>query len=110
MKILGLDLGTNSVGWAVVGSERKKIFDTGVRIFPEGVEPKTIGMGDKEQSKNATRRDKRQMRRQFYRKRLRKIKLLEELIDQQMCPLSKSELGKWKNWDISKKNRRKKIS
>ena len=76
-KILGLDLGTNSIGWAVVDTTENKILDTGVRIFPEGVEPKTIGQGDKEQSKNATRRDKRQMRRQFYRKRLRKIKLLK---------------------------------
>jgi CRISPR-associated endonuclease Csn1 len=103
MKILGLDLGTNSIGWAVVDNEDTKILDTGVRIFPEGVEAKTLGLGEKEQSNNATRRDKRQMRRQFYRKRLRKIKLLELLIDQQMCPLDKEELGKWKNWDKTKK-------
>ncbi len=102
--ILGLDLGTNSIGWAVVDTEKKKIIDTDVRIFPEGVEPKTIGMGDKEQSKNATRRDKRQMRRQFYRKRLRKIKLLEVLIEQKMCPLDPGELGKWRNWDRTKKS------
>ncbi len=98
-KILGLDLGTNSIGWAVVDKESKKILDTGVRIFPEGVEPTSIGKGDNEQSKNATRRDKRQARRQFYRKRLRKIKLLEVLIDQQMCPLELTELYKWKNWN-----------
>jgi len=103
-KILGLDLGTNSIGWAVVDTEKKKIIDTNVRIFPEGVEPKTIGMGDKEQSKNATRRDNRQMRRQFYRKRMRKIKLLEALIEQKMCPLDLGELGKWKNWDRTKKS------
>lgn len=102
-KILGLDLGTNSIGWAVVDTTENKILDTGVRIFPEGVEPKTIGQGDKEQSKNATRRDKRQMRRQFYRKRLRKIKLLKILIEQGMCPLSIGTLNKWKNWDKRQK-------
>lgn len=102
-KILGLDLGTNSIGWAVVDTSEKKIVDTGIRIFPEGVEPKTIGQGDKEQSKNATRRDKRQMRRQFYRKRLRKIKLLEVLIEQEMCPLSVEALRKWKNWNRTQK-------
>jgi len=110
-RILGLDLGTNSIGWAVVDAKIKdgkvesynSIIDSGVRIFPEGVEPDTIGKGDKEQSKNATRRDKRQMRRQFYRKRLRKIKLLEVLIEQGMCPLSLRELRKWKNWDRIKK-------
>ena len=35
-KILGLDLGTNSIGWAVVDTSEKKIVDTGIRIFPEG--------------------------------------------------------------------------
>ena len=102
-KILGLDLGTNSIGWAVVDKENEMIIDAGVRIFPEGVELKTIGLGDKEQSRNATRRDKRQSRRQFYRKRLRKIKLLELLIDQNMCPLSKPELYAWKHWNKEKK-------
>lgn len=102
-RILGLDLGTNSIGWAVVDKEARKILDVGVRIFPEGVEPKTIGQGDKEQSKNSTRRDKRQMRRQFYRKRLRKIKLLQVLIEHGMCPLTTGELSKWKNWDRTQK-------
>jgi CRISPR-associated endonuclease Csn1 len=32
-KILGLDLGTNSIGWAVVDTSEKKIVDTGVRTF-----------------------------------------------------------------------------
>ncbi|MEZ5106026.1 MAG: hypothetical protein R2757_16120 [Draconibacterium sp.] len=40
-KILGLDLGTNSIGWAVVEKERDSEFqllEKGVRIFQEGVE------------------------------------------------------------------------
>ena len=102
-KILGLDLGTNSIGWAVVDKENEQIIDAGVRIFPEGVEPTTIGMGDKEQSKNATRREKRQLRRHFYRKRLRKIKLLEALIEFDMCPLKIEELRRWKNWKSKEK-------
>lgn len=39
-KIAGLDLGTNSIGWAVVETEDNKTFelvDKGVRIFQEGV-------------------------------------------------------------------------
>ena len=110
-KILGLDLGTNSIGWAVVKAEFKNgkakeyngIVDAGVRIFPEGVEPTTIGQGDKEQSKNATRREHRQMRRQFYRKKLRKVKLLEALIKLEMCPLSEVGLHQWSKWDKDRK-------
>ena len=103
-KVLGLDLGTNSIGWAVIDEDESCIEDAGVRIFQEGVVAKTIGTGDKEESRNATRRNSRQMRRQFYRKRLRKIKLLELLIHEQMCPLSIEELNAWKNWNPEKKS------
>lgn len=107
-RILGLDLGTNSIGWAVVEKEKDNktgsIIGTGVRIFPAGIEEKTIGKGEKEMSKNAVRREKRQSRRQFYRKKLRKIKLLQLLIEQGMCPLSIEELNQWKNWNNESKS------
>lgn len=102
-KILGLDLGTNSIGWAIVDDEKKEIVDSGVRIFPEGVVAKTIGQGDREESKNAKRRNSRQLRKQFYRKRLRKIKLLRTLLSLDMCPLTNEELDVWSKWDKQKK-------
>jgi hypothetical protein len=34
-RILGLDLGTNSIGWAIVDTDTKSIVDCGVRIFPK---------------------------------------------------------------------------
>ncbi|WP_445732486.1 type II CRISPR RNA-guided endonuclease Cas9 [Mariniflexile sp.] len=101
-KILGLDLGTNSIGWAIVEEEKQQILGMGSRIFPEGVVAKTIGTGEKEESKNAARRNSRQQRRQYYRKRLRKIKLLRTLIDLDMCPLTRKELDVWAKWDKSK--------
>lgn len=38
-KILGWDLGTNSIGWAIVEKEGNdfSLIDKGVRIFSEGV-------------------------------------------------------------------------
>ncbi|MGV9003821.1 type II CRISPR RNA-guided endonuclease Cas9 [Flavobacterium sp.] len=102
-KILGLDLGTNSIGWAIVEDISNEIIDSGVRIFPEGVIAKTIGQGDREESKNAKRRESRQARRGFYRKRLRKIKLLRILINLNMCPLNHNELDVWSKWDKVKK-------
>jgi len=101
-KILGLDLGTNSIGWAVVDDEQQKIYSSGIRIFPEGVVKDTIGKGDKEVSKNATRRESRQTRRGFYRNRLRRIKLLETLIEFNICPLTIEELKQWKQYDKKK--------
>ncbi len=41
---LGLDLGTNSIGWAMLALNQEnqsyKIIDTGVRIFSDGRNPK----------------------------------------------------------------------
>ncbi len=94
-KTLGLDLGTNSIGWALIDKDRQHIIKTGVRIFPAGVENTAT---QKEESKNAKRRMSRQARRQTYRKRLRRIALLSALIDQGMCPLSQEDLKQWKNY------------
>jgi len=37
-KVLGLDLGTNSVGWALVDTSANKTISCGVRIFPEALQ------------------------------------------------------------------------
>jgi len=110
--ILGLDLGSASIGWAIINadidsnnivSSYDSIVDAGVRIFPEGLEPGTKGTGDGEQSLNAARREFRQTRRGYYRKRIRKYHLLKLLIKHNMCPLSEKELNKWYYWDRNKK-------
>src|SRR5690606_11754492 len=93
-KVLGLDLGTNSIGWAVVDDEQNKIHGIGSRIFPMGVE--NLGEGDNEISKNASRTDARGKRRQFFRKRLRKRMLLELLTQHNMCPLKAYDFEEWK--------------
>lgn len=41
-QILGLDLGTNSVGWVIIDDEKNKILSIGSRIFPEGGNAKPI--------------------------------------------------------------------
>ncbi|MCH8558761.1 MAG: hypothetical protein LAT84_13115 [Balneolia bacterium] len=68
--ILGLDLGTNSIGWALVNDSEKKIIDSGVRIFQEGVTD--LGKGQKESSRNSMRTAARSIRKQHFRKRVRK--------------------------------------
>ncbi len=83
-KVLGLDQGTNSIGWAVVDPENKQILKTGVRIFEEGVE--NLGEGEREISKNAARREYRQSRRQNFRRRMRKNLLMKTLHQYGMAP------------------------
>ncbi|HKK44080.1 MAG TPA: hypothetical protein VJ964_01075, partial [Balneolaceae bacterium] len=80
--VLGLDLGTASIGWSLVDVEGEKIIDSGVRIFPMGV---NLERG-KEQSKNATRREKRQARRQNFRRKIRKWKLAKVMVEKRMFP------------------------
>ncbi len=94
-KILGLDLGTNSIGWAVVEKEdgRYSLHDKGVRIFQEGVK---IEKGI-ESSKAAERTEYRSARRIKYRRKLRKIETLKVLSEYGYCPkLAKEELDLWR--------------
>jgi CRISPR-associated endonuclease Csn1 len=74
-KILGLDLGTNSIGWALVDINEKKILGMGSRIIPMGTDKinyeKGVGL-----TKNATRREKRTTRKGNKRYKLRRNKLL----------------------------------
>ena len=93
-KILGLDLGTNSIGWALIEDNQNKILGLGTRIFPMGVE--NLGDGEGEISKNASRTGARGIRRQFFRRRLRKQILLKALFENKMCPLEASDFQEWK--------------
>ncbi|MCF8225399.1 MAG: type II CRISPR RNA-guided endonuclease Cas9 [Bacteroidales bacterium] len=103
-KILGLDLGTNSIGWAVVEEEKGKEFklvDKGVRIFQEGVK---IEKGV-EGSKAAERTGFRSARRIKYRRKLRKIATLSVLSEFGYCPkLTKQELESWRYEKIYPQN------
>lgn len=95
-KILGLDLGTNSIGWAIVDNEKQEILGMGSRIFLEGVN--NLGEGEgRELSKNAGRTEARGTRRQIFRRRLRKKILLQELWKHGMCPLTAADFEKWKH-------------
>ena len=93
-KILGLDLGTNSIGWALIEDNQNKILGLGTRIFPMGVE--NLGDGEGEISKNASRTGARGVRRQFFRRRLRKQILLKALSENKMCHLEASDFQEWK--------------
>lgn len=91
MKSLGIDLGSNSLGWAIV--EDKEIRKTGVILFDEGI------LRDKGNDSIKTPAGERcrfrAARRLKYRKRLRKYHLLKILIENDMCPLSIEGLKNW---------------
>lgn len=122
-KILGLDLGTNSIGWAIRETDKidreyyckqfsktniepeSEIVDYGVVVFQKGVGDGKSG----EFSLAAERRKNRSKRRLYNAKRYRKWALLKLLIENNMCPLKPEELrlwsiGKWADENGKKKN------
>jgi CRISPR-associated endonuclease Csn1 len=94
-KVLGLDLGTNSIGWAIVEEtlDRYTLREHGVDIFQEGVK---IEKGI-ESSKAAERTGYRSARRRFMRRKLRKIETLKVLSESGLCPyIAPERLKSWK--------------
>ena len=94
-KILGLDLGTNSIGWAITEQQNSgfTLLNSGVDIFQEGVAREK----GEEKPMVQTRTDARALRRHYYRRRLRKIELLKVLIANNLCPyLSNEQLDAWR--------------
>jgi CRISPR-associated endonuclease Csn1 len=88
-RIWGFDLGTASVGFAVIEHDEAKgegkILKLGVRVFPEGLTEKT------KEPRNWERRKARLARRQFRRRRWRKRALRATLVDAGLLPESERE-------------------
>ena len=81
-KILGLDLGTTSIGWALVNEkenedEKSSIIRLGVRVNPLTVDEKSNFEKGKSITTNADRRLKRSMHRNLQRYKLRRKNLIE---------------------------------
>lgn len=95
-KVIGLDLGTNSIGWAIVcrnDDSSYSLLDKGVNIFQAGVAYDKSGEKPAVQERTAARAS----RRHYSRRRQRKIQLLKILVEQRMCPyISNEELNNWK--------------
>lgn len=101
-KFLGLDLGTNSIGWAIrdTSEEKNQITNYGVTIFEAGMGMNKSG----EFSRAAERRANRSKRRLYNAKRYRKWATLKVLMENNMCPITEEELRLWSigNWQDGK--------
>ena len=86
---LGLDLGTNSIGWCLLNLNEDgvpvSIFRTGVKIFNDGRDPKTLG------SLKATRREGRSARRRRDRFLQRQKNLINQLVKYDLMPADEDE-------------------
>ncbi|MBS1760643.1 MAG: hypothetical protein JST23_11030 [Bacteroidetes bacterium] len=96
-KILGLDLGTNSIGWALRNSDatENQIEKFGIITFNKGVGLDKTG----EYSYAAQRTKKRSTRRLYQARKYRLWATLEVLINEGYCPLTIEDLNKWRHYD-----------
>jgi CRISPR-associated endonuclease Csn1 len=96
-KILGLDLGTNSIGWAIRNTQLSgnQIEKVGVVTFNKGVGTNKNG----EFSYAAERTKKRSIRRLYQARKYRLWSTLEILIRFGYCPLSLENLNKWRYYN-----------
>lgn len=85
---LGLDIGPNSIGWALIDEQQMRIINVGVRVFPEGVDKFDTS---KEESRNEKRRNARGMRRQTARRSRRKRNLRAALTAAGLLPADAAE-------------------
>lgn len=94
-RVLGIDTGTNSLGWAVIDRDDNglcTLVKKDCLIFQEGVK---IEKGN-ESSKAAERTAFRAKRKQYFRRRLRKVEVLKVLVKYGWCPyLSPEALHAW---------------
>jgi len=99
-KILGLDLGVSSIGWAIVEEEEKQILGMGSRIIPLSTDDKDEFSKGNAISKNQKRTLRRTQRKGYDRYQLRRQNLIALLKQYNMLPdsnlikLSKIELWK----------------
>lgn len=96
-KIIGLDLGTNSIGWALRNPDltENQIEKFGVLTFNKGVGNGKTG----EYSYAAERTKKRSTRRLYQARKYRLWATLENLITEGYCPLTTEDLDKWRKYD-----------
>lgn len=91
-RVLGVDLGANSVGVALIDVDEGCILHTAVRVFPEGMEGSDKDWENgKEQSRAQKRREARMQRRQFRRRQRRLLKIFHCLQRYGLLPLGQPQ-------------------
>lgn len=121
-RVLGLDLGSSSIGWAIIEensreiitdtdtSERDKIVAIGSRIIPLTVDESNQFSKGQAITKNADRTGKRTQRKGFDRYQLRRTLLLDELKQSSIYDGTPLRLGKLELWGLRAKAVNEQIS
>ena len=98
-RILGIDTGTNSLGWAIVEKREDgyQLLEKGTNIFAEGVKVTSTQKSYEESSKAAERTEHRSVRKHYWRRKVRKIQLLSVLMKNRLCPpVPQADMRQWR--------------
>lgn len=102
-KILGLDLGTNSIGICVRNAEKSADVIGQMEYFSSIIFPSGVGKDKSGEFSYAAERTVHRSSRRLYMSRKYRIwRTLEVLIDNGYCPLSKEDLDRWRKYDKAK--------
>lgn len=111
-KILGLDLGTNSIGWALIeeSENNRQILGMGVRIVPLSTDEKDEFASGNKISKNQKRIEKRTQRKGYDRYQQRRSLLTATLIENEMFDPKLFKLDSLTLWGLRAKAAKDAIS
>ncbi|NQW25809.1 MAG: type II CRISPR RNA-guided endonuclease Cas9, partial [Cryomorphaceae bacterium] len=113
-KILGLDLGTTSIGWSYIklSANKPEFTKAGVRIIPLTVDERAAFNSGNAISTNADRRMKRGARKTLDRYQLRREKLIHYFLKAGWIkdPGILQKLDSWKIWELRSASAEGKIS
>ena len=102
-KILGLDLGTNSIGLAVRNLDDEDLLKNQLEYFTSIIFPSGVGKDKTGEFSYAAQRTKYRSARRLYQSRKYRLwATLKLLIENGYCPLSMENLEKWSKYDKEK--------
>ena len=102
-KILGLDLGTNSIGLAIRDTDNGKNLEEQLERFAVTRFKSGVGNGQNGEFSYAAERTSHRSPRRLYQARKYRIwATLKILIEYGYCPLSMDDLEKWSKYDKAK--------
>lgn len=102
-KILGIDLGTNSIGLAIRDTDKGETFVEQMDFFSSIIFKSGVGSGPSGEFSYATERtNSRSIRRLYQSRKYRIWTTLALLIEHKHCPLSMEDLDKWRRYNKEK--------
>lgn len=106
---LGLDIGTTSIGWAVIDEDSRRIHDVGVRIFEKPEDPQTgASLAEPRRTARSTRR--RLKRRRQRLSALKNFFITHDLLSKEVIEQALNPSNQYNPYEIRERAVKEKVS